>query len=52
MADHTDTTPTPAPDVPPVAPGRRGLLGGTAALLAGTAAVRCPVSRPGGWRGP
>ena len=43
MADQSHTTPTPAPDVPPVTrPGRRGLLGGAAALLAGAAAVALP----------
>jgi hypothetical protein len=42
MTDHTDTTPMPAPDVPRVAPGRRGLLGGATALLTGAAAVALP----------
>jgi hypothetical protein len=41
-ATHTDTT--PAPNLAPVASGRRGLLGGAAALLASAAATTPRVS--------
>ncbi len=51
-ATHTDTTPTPVPDVAPVIPGRRGLLGGAVALLAGAAAVALPRAVQAAGAGP
>jgi hypothetical protein len=42
MTDHTNRASALAPHLAPVAPGRRGLLGGAAALLAGATAVALP----------
>jgi len=56
MATHTNTTPTPAPDVarppPGTTPRRRGLLGGAVALLAGAAAVTLPRAVQAAGAGP